>query len=150
MASVKRQSWTSETGAELVEFAIVLPLLLLVVFGIVDFGMLFQRYQAVTNAAREGARVAVLPLYNDADVAARVSQYLTAAGLTETATVPPPDRASVSLGGQCINVVTVSVDYPYTYSAFGGIASFFGSDAFGATGLRATASMRSELAAACP
>jgi hypothetical protein len=70
--------------------------------------------------------------------------------LTETPTVPPPDRASVSLGGQCINVVTVSVDYPYTYSAFGGIASFFGSDAFGATGLRATASMRSELAAACP
>jgi hypothetical protein len=152
MASVNRQSWTSETGAELVEFAIALPLLLLVLFGIVDFGMLFQRYQAVTNAAREGARVAVLPLYDDADVAARVSQYLTAAGLTETPTVPAPDRAPVPLGGsgQCINVVTVSVDYPYTYSAFGGIASFFGSDAFGATGLRATASMRSELAAACP
>jgi hypothetical protein len=150
MAAVNTRSWTSDTGAELVEFAIVLPLLLLVLFGIVDFGMLFQRYQVVTNAAREGARVAVLPLYDDADVAARVSQYLTAAGLTETPTVPPPDRASVSLGGQCINVVTVSVDYPYTYSALGGIASYFGSGAFGATGLRATASMRSELAAACP
>jgi Flp pilus assembly protein TadG len=149
MAAMKRRSWTSETGAELVEFAIVLPLLLLVLFGIIDFGMLFHRYQVVTNAAREGARVAVLPLYTDADVITRVTQYLTTAGLTETPTVPAPDRSQVSLGGQCINIVTVSVDYPYTYSALGGIASYFGGDAFGATSLHATASMRAELAAAC-
>jgi Flp pilus assembly protein TadG len=150
MASVKPRSWACEKGAELVEFAIVLPLLLLVLFGIIDFGMLFHRYQVVTNAAREGARVAVLPLYSNDDVAARVNQYLVAAGFTETATVPPPVRLPVSLGGQCINVVTVSVDYPFTYSALGGIASYFGSDVFDATGLHAAASMRAELAAACP
>jgi Flp pilus assembly protein TadG len=149
MASVNRRSWSSESGAELVEFAIVLPLLLLVLFGIVDFGMLFHRYQVVTNAAREGARIAVLPLYDDSDVIARVSQFLTAAGLTETPTVPAPVRATVSLGGQCINVVTVSVNYPYSYSALGGIASYFGSGAFGPTGLHASASMRTELAASC-
>ena len=45
----------SQAGAELVEFALVLPILLLVFGGIVDFGLLLQRQQVVTNAAREGA-----------------------------------------------------------------------------------------------
>ena len=39
------------------------PLLLFVILGIVDFGFLFQRMEVVTNAAREGARIAVLPGY---------------------------------------------------------------------------------------
>ena len=76
-----------DKGAELVEFALVLPLLLLVMFGIMDFGLLFQRYEAVTNAAREGARIAVLPGYAQADVEARVNQYLAAAGLKSTPTI---------------------------------------------------------------
>ncbi len=56
----------SEHGAELIEMAIVTPLLLLLVFGIVDFGFLFQRYVVLTNAAVEGARVASLPGYTAA------------------------------------------------------------------------------------
>ena len=54
--------------AQLVEFALVLPMLLLVVLGIAEFGFIFQRYEVVTNAAREGARMAVLPGYTTADV----------------------------------------------------------------------------------
>ena len=69
-----------------IEFAFVFPTLLLVMLGIIDFGFLFQRYEVVTNAAREGARVAILPGYGNADVQARVNQYLTAGGLTGTAT----------------------------------------------------------------
>jgi Flp pilus assembly protein TadG len=83
---LRRKLWTCERGAELVEFAFVFPTLLLVMLGIIDFGFLFQRYEVVTNAAREGARVAILPGYADADVQARVTQYLTAGGLTGTAT----------------------------------------------------------------
>ena len=45
-----------ERGAALVEFALALPLLLVVLAGIVDFGFVFQRYEVITNAAREGAR----------------------------------------------------------------------------------------------
>ena len=71
MNSMKRKL-RSEGGAELIEFALVLPLLLLIVLGIVDFGFLFQRCEVVTNAAREGARMAVLPGYATADVQARV------------------------------------------------------------------------------
>ena len=48
----------------LIEFALVFPMLLLVMLGIIDFGRLFQRYEVLTNAAREGTRVAVLPGYN--------------------------------------------------------------------------------------
>lgn len=66
----------SESGAELVEFALVLPLLLVLIGGIADFAMLFQNYEVTTNAAREGARLAVLPgseANNYAVVTARVN-----------------------------------------------------------------------------
>ena len=63
------------SGAELVEAALTFPLLLLVVLGILDFGLLFQQYEVITNAAREGARVAVLPQpYQPEDAEARVHQ----------------------------------------------------------------------------
>lgn len=45
-----------ERGASLVEFAIVLPLLLLVIGGLIDFGRLYFTEVMITNAAREGAR----------------------------------------------------------------------------------------------
>ena len=83
----RRGLLTSERGAELVEFALVFPMLLLVMLGIMDFGFLFQRYEVLTAAAREGARIAILPGYTDADVQARVTAYLTAGGLTQPATV---------------------------------------------------------------
>lgn len=146
MASLTRpNAWSANDGAALIEFAIVLPLMLLVLFGTIDFGLLFQRYQVVTNAAREGARLAVLPGYSEPDVQARVDSFLTAAGLEEPAvtTVGPPEELVIA--GKCIVVQSVTVAYPYTYSAIGGIASYFGAG-LNRTGLQATAAMRSELA----
>lgn len=61
--------------------ALVLPLLLLVIMGIIDFGFLFREFNVVTNAAREGARAGVLPDYADDDVRARVQQYMDASGM---------------------------------------------------------------------
>jgi Flp pilus assembly protein TadG len=46
-----------ESGASAVEFALVLPLLLLIVFGTVEFGLAYNRQQAFHAAAREGARL---------------------------------------------------------------------------------------------
>lgn len=137
----------------MVEFALVLPLLLLVVLGIIDFGFMFQRYEVVTNAAREGARVAVLPGYGDADVVIRVDQYLTASGLTGAHDVPvvahPPPILTVGLmGSYCSAVTSVTVTYPHTFSFVGGIASYLGSGGFAAGTLRATAEMRNETPAA--
>lgn len=49
-----------ERGQSLVEFAMVLPLLLVIMFGIVDFGRVFFSWVTVTNATREGARIGSL------------------------------------------------------------------------------------------
>jgi Flp pilus assembly protein TadG len=138
---------SSERGAELIEFALVLPLLLLLSVGMVDFGMLFQRFHVVTNAAREGARVSVLPGYAVADVEARVNQFLAASGLTETATIDVGAVVCLPVGDQFIAVRPVTVEYPYEYTAVGSLAGYFGT-AFTRSGVRATATMRSELAAA--
>ena len=80
MTSLPRRA-RSARGAELIEFALVLPVLLLIVLGIVDFGFMFQRMEVVTNAAREGARLAVLPGYAKTDVEARVCDYLQSGGV---------------------------------------------------------------------
>ena len=69
-----RRRVRSERGAELIEFALVLPILLLVFAGIVDFALMFQRFLTVSNAAREGARIAVLPGYDQTDVQNRVTR----------------------------------------------------------------------------
>ena len=53
-----RVSRGSERGQTLVEFALILPVMLLMLFALVDFGRAFYTWLLVTNAAREGARVA--------------------------------------------------------------------------------------------
>ena len=117
------------------EFALVLPLLLLVVLGIAEFGFVFQRYEVLTNAAREGARIAVLPGYSAADVDARVRQYLTAGGVpmmsgttplvTVATTLPNPPLV---VGTTTIPARRVTVTYTYNYMFLSGIGSWFGSD----------------------
>ncbi|MEJ2006955.1 MAG: pilus assembly protein [Acidobacteriota bacterium] len=52
--------WKEESGAELLEAAVVLPVLLMLLLGIVAFGRAWNVYQTITRAAREGAREAVL------------------------------------------------------------------------------------------
>lgn len=145
-----RRRWSDESGAELIEFALALPLLLLILLGVIDFGFLFQRYEVITNAAREGARVAVLPGYADADVIARVDQYLTAGGLTgphDPAVIGHP--APTQVGLYCAAVTSVTVTYPYSYSFVGGIVGYFGGGGLGSrTALTATAEMRNEVPAA--
>lgn len=76
MAQIDMPVGGPERGAALVELAMVLPLLLVVIAGIVDFGFAFQRYEVITNAAREGARLGSLSGYNAAFVQERVRQYV--------------------------------------------------------------------------
>ena len=90
----------SERGAALVEFALCVPLLLVVIAGIVDFGFVFQRYEVITNAAREGARLASLPQYtgNDALIIGRVREYVKQGLSLDTPTldlVLPADQVLV-------------------------------------------------------
>jgi len=54
----------SEKGASAVEFALILPILIILVFGIFEFGIAFNNYITITHAAREGARIAAVDLNN--------------------------------------------------------------------------------------
>jgi len=56
----RRGGARNEAGAAIVEFALVVPILLLLLFGIVEFGIAFNDYISVRNGSREGARVAVV------------------------------------------------------------------------------------------
>ena len=149
--SRRRRLWRSERGAELVEFALVFPTLLLVMLGIADFGFLFQRYEVITNAAREGARVAILPGYGDGDVTARVNQYITASGIPGTATTTVGAPQTITVGGQCITVRPVTVCNDNDFLFLGPIIGLMGGSGFSNKTLHATSSMRSEIAAeSCP
>lgn len=59
-SAVLRGRGDSDRGAVAVEFALVVPLLLLIVFGIVNFGIVFSQQLTLNNALREGARKAVI------------------------------------------------------------------------------------------
>lgn len=54
----------SEKGSNAVEFALLLPVLVMLIFGIFEFGLAYNNYLAITHAAREGARIASVDLNN--------------------------------------------------------------------------------------
>ena len=135
-------------GAEVVEFALVLPILLFVLAGILDMGFLFNNYQTLTNAAREGARVAVLPGFAEADVTDRVRQYVQADGMNPAAVDTTVTPVQIDVPGGSINGVQVVVTYPYNYMVLGPIARLVqANETFDTVTLTAAATMRTEIAA---
>jgi Flp pilus assembly protein TadG len=74
----------NERGTALLEAAITMPIILLVCVGIFEFGRAYQTWQVVTNAAREGARLAVIQGSKEEDIRTRVRSYLTNGGLKES------------------------------------------------------------------
>jgi len=144
-----RRRRRSDSGAELIELALVLPILLIVIAGIIDFGFLFQRYEAVTNAAREGARLAILPDFSDADAQERVKQYLDSSGLDRTAAVVPlPTHSTLTLAtGASVDVVSVYVWYPAQFSSLGPLIQLVGGSQRNSIMLKGTSIMRTENAA---
>ena len=102
-----------ERGAALLEAAITVPIILLISVGIFEFGRAYQTSQVLTNAAREGARLAVLEGPTDADVRARVNSYLTNGGLTSLADANIAVNRNVPLGTSTASSVTLS--YPFEF-----------------------------------
>ena len=69
-------------GVAAVEFAVVAPFLILLIFGIIEFGRAIMVQQVLTNASREGTRRAVLEEVTESEVTTVVSDYLTQCGVT--------------------------------------------------------------------
>lgn len=115
-AAVKRRRL--DGGQSMIEFAFVVPILLVLVFGIVEFGNAWRHYQLVTNTAREGARRAVLPDGNATNVQAIIDDRLNGSGLDAS-------QATVTLA-LCSDPITcvgtpdtVTVSYPYQFVFLG-------------------------------
>ncbi|MBI3399852.1 MAG: pilus assembly protein [Acidobacteria bacterium] len=106
-----------ERGNALIETALTLPLVLLVSVSIFEFGRAYQTWQVLTNAAREGARVAVLPGTTAGDVQSRVAAYLASGQLDNAAnaTVVVNQNAAISIGAGTAAASLVTVNYPFTF-----------------------------------
>jgi len=90
-----RRGDTRARAAAIVEFAVVTPLLLVMVFGIIEYGYVFMVRQTLTNAAREGCRVAILQTTTTpyTEITDRVDDVMEPTGLTGyavTMTHPTP------------------------------------------------------------
>jgi len=130
------------------EAAFVLPLLLFVSVAIIEFGRAFQTWQIVTNAAREGARVAVLPGMTDDAIRTRVQDYMNM-GISSpgSATITIDRTTTVSVGGAATaSASKVQVDYPFTFIVLQPLGELLvrGSTVGNAFTMRSAAIMRNE------
>jgi len=121
-------------AAAVVEFAVILPLLLTILFGIIEYGWVFMVRQTLQTAAREGCRLAVLQTSTEpyANVLSRVADVMGPTGLTSYEVTMTHATATTP-------VETVSITIPYNdVSLLGG---FFGTHNYDLGG---TCSMRKE------
>jgi Flp pilus assembly protein TadG len=103
-----------EEGAAAIEFALLLPLLMLILFGIIEFGLVLYNQEVITNASREGARYGIVigsPRPTTGQIQGVVNTYLTNAGLNS-------GNASINVAGAqgaSGSDLTVAVVYPYNF-----------------------------------
>jgi Flp pilus assembly protein TadG len=117
---MKTNRWRGRRAQSLVEMAMVLPVLTLLTFGLVDFGRAYYFQVSITNAAREGARVAILNIYTgpatptcstsnsyatcpvqtDAAIVSAVNKELMYSAISPgSVTICPPHDSSMSTSG---------------------------------------------------
>jgi len=123
LVSGSRRSHRARAAA-IVEFAVILPLLLTILFGIIEYGYVFMVRQTLQHAAREGARIACLATSEQpfTNVLARVDETMAATRLS--------GYTSQVTTGVCEETVTVSIPYD-NVSLIGG---FFGTHDYDLTG----------------
>ena len=126
-STMPRRSLRTQRGQAVTEFAVILPVLLLVLLAIYQFGVVFNNYIQVTAAAREGARKAAV-----SRTAGSCSAVQTTAINAAKAAAPGLDQSKigVTVTATCTNNAyapgtdtTVKVTYPYSISILGKIVT---------------------------
>lgn len=97
-----------DRGATLAEFALVLPLLVVLLFGIIQFAIAFNRAQAVEAAAREGARLASISSTTNGDIATRVNDALAGIPLQNPVAVSVAPSGCAGREGESVTVVVTT------------------------------------------
>jgi Flp pilus assembly protein TadG len=114
----RRRGHNGERGAAAVEFALVFPLLIVLLFGILVFGLVFFQWQGVQAAAREGARMASLSQTTQAQIRDRVDNSLQGVPLPNGRTIavdPNVARPCNFRAGQTVRVrvaTTTTINIP--------------------------------------
>ena len=124
----------------MLEMVIVLPVLLLMLFALAEFGLAFGRWITINNAAREGAREAILFRSDcvvaqvEADVRAQVQTYTGTLGLS----VPDSDITVTGVCGGAGSDSAVTLTVPFNFQVLPGIAPSLGTslDLVGASVMR--------------
>jgi Flp pilus assembly pilin Flp len=98
-----------QDGAAAVEFALLLPLLVLLLFGLIQFGLAFNTKIQATNAAREGARMAVVGIDNWTDVGGRIAFW---EAVRQDAGLGDIDNCVLNTDDVVGGILTVTFDYP--------------------------------------
>ncbi|MGH7500909.1 MAG: TadE family protein [Longimicrobiales bacterium] len=117
----KRAHGRGEAGQALVEFAIIMPILLILVLGLVEFSRAWFNYQVMVDAAREGARTGAVynPPTTIGTIQNKINTQLAAAGMdTLNATI-----TITGFQGGTAQPLTVAIAYPF---ALRWIGSFLG------------------------
>jgi Flp pilus assembly protein TadG len=108
-----RKTRKGERGQNLVEFALVIPLLLLLVIGIAEFGRAWMTKNILTGAAREAVRIMAVQTGNITTATARADNILNSAGIT-TANVNVIDASSAF---EPVSVI-VTYNFPVVLAGF--------------------------------
>ena len=151
----RSRSLGDRAGQALAEFTMVLPVLILLVFGIIEFGLAFRTHQIVTNSAREGARTAVIPSTDSDDTRAAVRSRMDNSGLDSAEAdiilrCNNPDTGDTTEGQICTTTgheTEVEVGYCHRFFVLAPIIQIVGSDhcdGFGEVDLRTRSTMRTE------
>lgn len=143
----------NECGAAVIEFALVVPLLLVLVFGIIEFAILMYDKAMITNASREGARAGITvraPRMSTTEIVNKVNDYCQDYLITFDPADPPPTirtlvnktvgDPSVTGMESGVDFLTVEVSYVYDYLLLPG----FIKDMAGTITLVASTTMRAE------
>lgn len=123
LLKMKRITRKNRRGAVIVEMALTLPLFFMVVLGIVEFGRAMMVSQLLTNAAREGARIAILSGNSNEDVANAVTEFLELSAnidpgdvtveITVTAATGNPDPGDEVANAVSRDLCSITVQVPF-------------------------------------
>ena len=110
----------NENGQAMVEFALVLPILMALLLGIIQFGIVFNNYITLTDATRAGARKAAVSRFlGDQGASAKTTVESSAQGLDQKKLAPTISVTAAPDWNTPGNEVTVTAKYPYSINILG-------------------------------
>lgn len=107
MFKLMRKVRKGERGAVAIEFAIIFPVMILIVMGIIEFASFFNAQLAITHASREGARLASIGLWDEAEIRQRAFPVQNI-----TITTTPSNLASATRGDR----ITIEISHFYRWT----------------------------------